>query len=308
MPKEGQPTWVEVDGRELRLTNLDKVLYPEAGLTKAAVVDYYAKIAPVLLPHVAGRPMTMKRYPDGVDGESFYEKNCPSHRPEWVLTARVPSGRSASGHIDFCVVDDIPTLVWVANLASLELHPYLHVAPQLEQPTMVVFDLDPGPPAGLLEAARVALEVRELLDELDLASLVKTSGGKGIQVYLPLNSPVTYDETGAFARALAQLLERRSPDRVVANMRKDLRVGKVLVDWSQNNAHKTTVGVYSLRARPRPTVSTPVRWEEVEEAVAAGDAARLAFEHDAVIERVEASGDLFRPAVESVQELPALRP
>ncbi|MGH3442504.1 MAG: non-homologous end-joining DNA ligase [Nitriliruptorales bacterium] len=307
MAADGQPTWVEVEGRELRLSNLHKVLYPSAGLTKAAVVDYYARIAPVLLPHIAGRPMTLKRYPDGVDAEYFYEKNCPGHRPDWVVTARVPSGRSAGGYIDFCVVEDVPTLVWVANLASLELHPYLHRAPDLDRPTTVVFDLDPGEPAGLLEAAQVALDVRGLLDELDLESVVKTSGGKGIQVYLPLNSSVGYEDTGGFARALAQLLERGAPDRVVANMRKDLRAGKVLVDWSQNNAHKTTVGVYSLRARARPTVSSPLRWSEVEAAVEAGDASSLVFEYDDVLERVEASGDLFRPVLDTVQELPTLR-
>ncbi len=297
-------TAVSVGGRTLTLSNLDKVFYPATGKTKAEVLDYYVRIAPVLLPHVEDRPMTLKRYPDGVDAEFFYEKNCPSHRPEWVRTVRVDSGRG--GVIDFCIVDDLPTLVWVANLASVELHPYLHRSAELSRPTMVVFDLDPGPPAGLPECAHVALRLRDVLARLDLTTVVKTSGSKGLQVYLPLNTPVTYPHTTSFARALAQMLEREDQAGVVSNMRKDLRRGKVLVDWSQNSEHKTTVGVYSLRAREQPTVSTPLRWEEVEAVFAGKDPNSLMFEARDVLRRAEEHGDLFAPAVELRQHLPDL--
>jgi bifunctional non-homologous end joining protein LigD len=294
---------VAVDGRRLKLSNLDKVLYPEAGFTKAQVLDYYTRIAPVLLPHLRDRPLTLKRYPDGVDAEYFYEKQCPSHRPEWVTTAPVWSGRNERT-IDFCLANDLPTLVWVANLASIELHTALHRAPALSQPTCVVFDLDPGEPAGLAECVTVALELRQALDDLGLASVVKTSGSKGLQVYVPLNTPVTYDGTKGFSKALAQILERRHPKLVVSNMAKELRKGKVLIDWSQNDEHKTTVSVYSLRARPRPTVSAPLQWEEVE--TAAGGTPLPAVEADAAVERVERHGDLFAPLDELTQQLPGL--
>lgn len=306
----GERTEVEVDGRTLSLSNLDKVLYPQAGFVKAQVIDYYRRIAPVLLAHLHRRPITLKRYPDGVDAEYFYEKNCPDHRPGWVGTVSVAtSGRGRgtdgdSGDIDFCVIDDLATLIWVANLASLELHPYLHRADALERPCAVVFDLDPGRPAGLIEAAEVALRIREICEQLDLRVVAKTSGAKGLQVYAPLNTPVTYDDTRLFARAVAHLLERRDGDLVTANMSKDRRRGRVLVDWSQNNAHKTTVGVYSLRARSRPTVSTPLAWNEVQGAVAAEDHQRLVFETDATLARVEEHGDLFAPMHELSQALP----
>ncbi len=295
---------MSVGGRTLSLSNLDKVLYPATGTTKAEVIDYYVRIAPFLLPHVEDRPMTLKRYPDGVHAEFFYEKNCPSHRPDWVRVVDVSSERS--GTINFCVIDDLPTLVWVANLASVELHPYLHHAPDPSRPTMVVFDLDPGPPAGLVECGRVALRLRDVLARVDLTTVVKTSGSKGLQVYLPLNTPVAYGQTTSFARALAQLLEREDRIRVVSNMRKDLRRGKVLVDWSQNSEHKTTVGVYSLRARERPTVSTPLAWEEVEGMVAREDPDVLTFDARDVLRRVNEHGDLFAPAVDLRQRLPHL--
>ncbi|MFN2557362.1 MAG: non-homologous end-joining DNA ligase [Nitriliruptorales bacterium] len=298
-------TAVSVAGRTLSLSNLDKVFYPQTGTTKAEVIDYYVRIAALLLPHIEDRPMTLKRYPDGVDAEFFYEKNCPSHGPEWVRRVRVDSGRS--GTIDFCIVDDLPTLVWVANLASIELHPYLHRATAPARPTMVVFDLDPGPPAGLFECVQVALRLRDVLAQLDLKTVVKTSGSKGLQVYLPLNTPVSYEQTTPFARAVAQMLERENQAGVVSNMRKDLRRGKVLVDWSQNSEHKTTVGVYSLRARERPTVSTPLKWEEVEAVSAGENPASLMFEARDVLRRADEHGDLFAPAAELRQHLPDLR-
>jgi bifunctional non-homologous end joining protein LigD len=283
---------VRVDGRTLRLSNLQKVLYPATGFTKGAVVDYYRRVAPALLPHLRGRPLTLKRYPDGVDGESFYEKRCPSHRPPWVPTA------DADG-IEFCVAADLPTLVWVANLASLELHTSLSLAAEMARPTMLVFDLDPGEPAGIAECATVALRLRALFDRLGLACLAKTSGSKGLQVYVPLNSPLTYAETKPFAHAVARLLEEDDPELVVSRMTKELRRGKVLVDWSQNDRRKTTVCAYSLRARERPTVSTPLTWEEVE-------SGELSFEAAEVLERVNEHGDLFAPVLELRQELPSL--
>jgi bifunctional non-homologous end joining protein LigD len=294
---------VSIDERTLSLSNLDKVLYPGAGFTKGHVIDYYTRVAPVLLPHLHDRPLTLKRYPNGVDGGHFYEKRCPSHRPDWVRTAPMWSGRNA-GFIDYCVADDLATLVWLANLADLELHTPLARAVDVERPTVIAFDLDPGAPATIVECARVALDLREAFDHLGLAAFAKTSGSKGMQVYVPLNTPATYDDTKAFAYGLAQLLERRRPELVVSDMKKALRHGRVLVDWSQNDRHKTTVCVYSLRAMERPAVSTPLRWEEVEAAAAGGDPESLAFTSADVLERVGAHGDLFAPVVELEQELP----
>jgi bifunctional non-homologous end joining protein LigD len=296
---------VEVAGRPLRLSNLDKVLYPEVGFTNAQVIDYYTRVAPVVLPHLAGRPLTLKRYPNGVDEGHFYEKECPSHRPDWVRTAPIAI-RSDDRVVNFCLADDLPTLVWLANLADLELHTSLALATAVERPTMLVFDLDPGPPAAILECARVAMALRDLLEPLGLDGYVKTSGSKGLQVYFPLNVETSYAETKPFALAVAQLLERRHPELVVSSMRKDLRRGKVLVDWSQNNEHKTTVCVYSLRARERPTVSTPITWDELEAALAAEAPERLAFDSEAALARVEEHGDLFAPVLERVQPLPHL--
>jgi bifunctional non-homologous end joining protein LigD len=290
-------TVVDVDGRQLKLSNLEKVLYPEAGFTKGQVIDYYTRIAPVLLPHLRDRPLTLKRYPEGVDAEYFYEKQCPKHRPAWVQTAPVWSEHNQRA-IDFCVVNDLATLVWVANLASLELHTALHRAPEISRPDMVVFDLDPGEPAALAECAEVALWLREALDGLGLLSVVKTSGNKGLQVYVPLNTPVTYDETKGFSRALAQVLERLHPKQVTSNMAKELRRGKVFIDWSQNDEHKTTVSVYSLRARSQPTVSAPLHWKEVEAGVPP------VVDAGCALERVAAHGDLFAPLLETEQRLP----
>ena len=294
---------VEVGGRQLTLSNLEKVLYPEAGFTKGQVIDYYTRIAPVLVPHLAGRPLTLKRYPNGVAGPFFYEKNCPKHRPPWVATTPVFGGRKGET-MDYCVADDLPTLVWMANLAALELHPSLSRGSEIGRPTMLVFDLDPGPPAALLECTRVALLLKEVLDGMGLESFVKTSGSKGLQLYAPLNTAVTYDETKAFAHALAKVLEARHPQQVLSLMKKELRTGKVFIDWSQNDEHKTTVSIYSLRARPRPTVSTPVTWDEIAEAGDSGDADHLVFEAPDVLARVEEHGDLFAPVLGLEQRLP----
>ena len=295
---------VEVGGRHLKLSNLEKVLYPATGFTKAEVIDYYTRIAPVLVPHMKGRPLTLKRYPNGVDGKFFYEKNCPSHRPEWVTTAAVYS-RQNKADINFCVVEDVPTLVWAANLASLELHTSLARAEAIQEPTMLVFDLDPGAPATIKECCGVGLELRRMFSELGLQSFAKTSGSKGLQVYVPLNTPVTYEATKPFALAVAQHLEQKDPRGVLSNMKKELRTGKVFVDWSQNDDHKTTVCVYSLRARERPTVSTPVSWDEVD-AHHRGKLKELAFTADQVLARVERDGDLFAPLLELKQALPEL--
>jgi bifunctional non-homologous end joining protein LigD len=267
------------------------------------VIDYYRRVAPALLPHLRGRALTMKRYPDGVDGPHFYEKQCPSHRPDWVRTAPI----STKGKkIEFCVIDDLPTLVWAANLADLEMHTSLSCVQDVQRPTMTVFDLDPGLPAALLDCAQVALWMREILEQLGLQCFAKTSGSKGLHFYIPLNTPVTYEETKPFAHALARLMEKQHPEGVTSNMKKELRKGKVFIDWSQNDDFKTTVCVYSLRARERPTVATPVKWEEIESALDAGEPERLSFEADAVLERIDEHGDLFAPVLELEQSLPKL--
>jgi bifunctional non-homologous end joining protein LigD len=292
---------VEVEGRELSLSNLDKVMYPEVGFTKGQVIDYYTRIAPVLLPHLRDRPLTLKRYPNGVEGGHFYEKQCPSHRPDWVRSEPV---ELSSKTIQFCICDDLPTLVWLANLADLELHPSLSKVPDVERPTLMAFDLDPGPGTGLAQCCEVAVILREALQHLGLECFPKTSGSKGIQVYVPLNvDGVDYDHgTKLISNALARHLEAEHPKLIVSSQKKELRKNKVLIDWSQNDEHKTTVGVYSLRARERPTVSTPLSWDEVE----AGDAEALVFEADEVLERVEEHGDLFARVEELKQSLPDL--
>jgi bifunctional non-homologous end joining protein LigD len=292
--EEANALVAEVDGRHVKLSNLDKVLYPEAGFAKRDVIDYHARVAPAVLPHLEGRALTLKRYPNGVDAAFFYEKNAPRHRPDWVTTARV-------GSIDYVVVDHPATLVWLANLADLELHTSLALAREPERPTLVAFDLDPGPPATVVECARVALLLEGMFQGLGLQSFAKTSGSKGMQVYLPLNSEATFAQTKGFAKAVAELLAREEPDLVVARQTKSARAGKVLVDWGQNDANKTTVSVYSLRAMARPTVSTPVRWEEVRATQVPED---LTFEARDVLRRVEEHGDLFAPVLTLVQRLP----
>jgi len=292
---------VEVDGKQLSLSNLDKVMYPAVGFTKGHVIDYYTRVAPALLPHLRDRPLTLKRYPNGVDGGHFYEKQCPSHRPDWVRSEPV---ELSSKTIHFCVCDDLPTLVWLANLADLELHPSLSNVPEVERPSIMAFDLDPGEGTGLRECCEVALILRAALDQLGLESFAKTSGSKGIQVYVPLNVPgVDYDHgTKRLSQALARHLESAHPKLIVSSQRKDLRRNKVLIDWSQNDEHKTTVSVYSLRAREWPTVSTPLAWDEVED----GDPDALVFEAEDVLARVEQHGDLFEPVANLKQQLPDL--
>ena len=292
-----------VEGRRLKLSNFHKVLYPRTGFTKGQLVEYYARIAPALLPHLHDRPLTLKRYPNGVEAGHFYEKQCPGHRPEWVATERIQSEREERA-IDYCLANDLPTLVWLGNLADLELHPSLSLAGDIERPTTLAFDLDPGAPADLVDCCAVALWLRRVLEAVGLDAYPKTSGSKGLQVYVPLNTDVSYADTKPFAKAVAELLEKEHPDRVVSRMAKELRRGKVFVDWSQNDRHKTTVSVYSLRARERPTVSTPVSWEEVEETLEGGKAENLTFECGAVLERVTETGDLFAPVLSQVQELP----
>ncbi len=296
---------VEVDGRRIVLGNLDKVFYPQAGFTKGDVVDYYARIAPALIPHLRDRPLTLKRYPEGVDGPFFYEKRCPRYRPDWFRTEPVWSEGNQED-IDYCVVDDLSSLVWLVGIADLELHTALAAAREIDRPTMMVFDLDPGPPADVVACCDVALILRRLLTALGLECVAKTSGSKGVQVYVPLNEPgTTYEETKGFAHAVARLLEQRHPDLVVERMTKSLRGGKVLVDWSQNDRNKTTVCAYSLRARARPTVSTPLRWTEVERAARTRRGDGLVFEARDVLARVDRHGDLFAPALSLRQRLPS---
>lgn len=297
--------FVEVEGQQLKLSNLEKVLYPEIGFTKAQVIDYYTRIAPYLLPHLRNRPLTLKRYPDGVEGEYFYEKESPSHRPEWVQTVPV-FGHRKGREINYTLANDLPTLVWLANLADLELHSSLSLAEDVSRPTLLAFDLDPGPPATIVECCQVALWLRDLFRHLDLEAFPKTSGSKGMQVYVPLNVPTTYEQTKSFARALAELLAREHPELVVSKMAKKLRDGKVFVDWSQNDEHKTTICIYSLRAQSRPTVSTPIEWDEVRGCLDSEDLERLVFNSDQALERAKRLGDLFAPVLESEQELPEL--
>lgn len=296
---------VDVEGHRIKLSNLDKIFYPQTRFTKAEVIRYYTQIAPVLLPHLRDRPLTLKRYPEGVEGGHFYEKECPAYRPEWVATAPIQSeGRDRI--INYCLIKDLATLVWVANLADLELHTSLSTYPDIARPTMLVFDLDPGAPAAILECAQVALRLRALFNELGLECLAKTSGSKGIQVYVPLNTTVSYEATKGFARTVAELLERRDPGEVTANMNKSARGGKIFIDWSQNDEAKTTVCVYSLRAKNRPTVSAPITWEEIEHAWRHRRAQALDLDHRDVLARVARYGDLFEPALTRKQQLPAL--
>lgn len=298
-------TVVDIQGKRLKLSNLEKVLYPAVGFTKGQVIDYFVRISPVLLPHLKGRPLTLKRYPNGVNGMFFYEKNCPQHRPEWVQVAPVWSAGN-NKWMNYCLAQDLPTLVWAANLADLELHTSLSLAKDVLRPTFIVFDLDPGEPANMVQCCQVGLWVRALFSQLGLESFAKTSGSKGLQIYVPLNTPVTYDDTKPFAHELARLLETQHRDLVVSDMKKALRVGKIFVDWSQNDDHKTTICVYSLRAKERPTVSTPVTWEEVENCLAKKDPKLLVFDSAQVLDRVQQYGDLFEPVLRLKQKLPPI--
>lgn len=282
------------------MSNLDKVLYP-SGFTKSQVIDYMARIAPVAIPHLTGRALTFRRYPDGTDTAGFFEKRCPGHRPPWVAVALGPGDRK--GGIEYCRIDEVAAMVWAANMAAIELHAPMALADDLATPRALVFDFDPGAPAGIAECCRVAVAARHVLDAVGLRGWCKTSGSKGLQMYVPLNTPgATHEGAADFALAVGQVLERQLPGEVTTVMAKAVRPGKVFVDWSQNAFHKTTVAPYSLRARPEPTVSTPVEWDEVE-ACAAGEA-ELRFTSDEALERAESYGDLFAPVLSTEQELP----
>ncbi|MBL9168401.1 MAG: non-homologous end-joining DNA ligase [Verrucomicrobiales bacterium] len=295
---------ITVKGRELDVSNVEKVFYPKTGFTKGEVINYYINIASWLLPHLKNRPLTMKRYPDGVEGKYFYEKQCPSHKPVWVKTIKV---KKTEGSIDYCVINSLSALVWTSNLANLELHTFLHVAPAVEKPRAVAFDLDPGEPANILDCCVVALRLKALFDKLKRECFPKTSGSKGLQIYLPLNSPVSYTQTKEFARQVAQAMAERYPKSVVARMEKKLRAGKVFIDWSQNDAHKTTVNVYSLRAKEFPSVSTPLTWKEVTLATKSRNADSLFFGPDEVLQRVKKMGDLFERVLSMKQKLPKIQ-
>ncbi|MGH7953944.1 MAG: non-homologous end-joining DNA ligase [Limisphaerales bacterium] len=298
-------TEIKIDGKNLALSNLDKILYPKAKFTKGQVVDYYIRAAPVLLPHLKNRPLTLKRYPNGVEQNFFYEKKCPTFRPAWLQTAPVWS-KTNHQKISYCLANDLPSLIWAVNLADLEFHTSLARYKKVDQPTVVVFDLDPGPKMDALDCAGVALGLRAIFEKLNLKCFPKTSGSKGLQLYVPLNTAVTFDETKNFARAIAQNFAARHPGKVVSQMAKKLRPGKIFIDWSQNDNHKTTVCVYSLRAKERPTVSTPLKWSEVEGALKNRSAAKLSFEASDVLKRVEKFGDLFEPVLILKQKLPNL--
>ncbi len=292
----------EVAGRALKVSNLDKVLYPLVGFTKAQVIDYYVRIADVMLPHIADRGVTLRRWPDGVTEGSFFEKRCAEHRPEWIDTCLGPGDRR--GGINYCRIAETAALAWVGNMAALEVHAPMARCGDVESPTTVVFDLDPGSPATIIECAQVALLIRDVLDSLGLDSWAKTSGSKGMQLYLPLNTEHTHQHASDFALAVAQLIEKQNPAAVTANMAKRERSNRVFIDWSQNSRHKTTIAPYSLRGKERPTVSTPISWDEVSDA-ASGEP--LHFEAADVLERVAGEGDLFAAVVELEQSLPTPR-
>ena len=291
---------VEIEGRTISLSNLDKVLYPN-GFTKSQVIDYMARIAPVAVPHLTGRALTFKRFPDGTDTNGFFEKRCPGHRPPWVDVALGPGDRK--GGIEYCRIDETASMVWAANMAAIELHAPMACADDLDVPRALVFDFDPGAPAAIAECCAVALGVRDVLDSVGLQGWCKTSGSKGLQMYVPLNtSAATHDAAADFALAVGQVMERQRPKEVTTVMAKAERPGKIFVDWSQNAFHKTTIAPYSLRARDEPTVSTPVTWDEV--AACADGAVELRFTSDQVLDRVDAHGDLFAPVLRVEQELP----
>ncbi len=295
----------EVAGRRLTLTNLEKDLYPSYGFTKAQILEYYRRISPFMLPHLKGRALTLKRYPNGVEEEFFFEKRCPSHRPPWVVTAEIPQHNGEE--MTVCLVNDLNTLIWVGNLASLELHVPLAGAASPGTPDAVVFDLDPGDPAGILDCARVALILRELLAPLKLEGFVKTSGQKGLHVYLPLNRrEATFADTKKFSKSVAEVLQRNYPELVTAKMAKAERTGKVFINWSQNDASKTMVSVYSLRAREKPFVSFPLPWGELEELAGRGDPEKFFVLAPEAQSRAEKKGDLFREVLVKKQKLPYL--
>ena len=303
MAKAGQQ--IRVDGKTLSVSNLEKALYPKAGFTKGQVIEYYARVSGYLLPHLKDRPVTMKRYPDGVRGKFFYEKDAPRYTPDWVRTFPVPR-RGGGRPIRYILINDRATLVWCANLANLEIHPFLHRVPHIDRPSYAVFDLDPGEGSDILNCSEVAFLLKEVLDHLKLKSFAKVSGSKGIQVYVPLNTAVMYEQAQGFARTVAQFLEREHPNLVISEMAKAARTRKVFIDWSQNSDFKTTAGVYSLRAkRETPFVSMPVTWEELERARKERDSKSLDWQPEAALERLEKIGDLFAPVLKLKQRLPA---
>jgi bifunctional non-homologous end joining protein LigD len=296
---------IEIEGKQLKLTNLDKVFYPATGFTKGQVIDYYARIAPVLIPHLKDKPLTLKRYPNGVNEPPFFEKNATKYRPDWVKTVPIWS-EGNKRNVNYILCNDLPTLIWVENLGSIELHPSLSLAQDITCPRSIVFDLDPGPPANIVQCCQVAIWLRTIFEHLKLESFPKTSGSKGMQIYVPLNTKTSYDETKPLAHALARLLENEHRDLVVSDMKKAIRTNKVFVDWSQNDEHKTTVSVYALRARERPTVSTPITWDEVEHCLKKKDVKLLVFESQQTLDRVQKMGDLFAPLLQLKQKLPKL--
>jgi bifunctional non-homologous end joining protein LigD len=298
---------VEAAGRRLRITNLHKTMYPIAGLTKGEVIDYYARVADAMLPHVAGRPLTLKRFPDGLGGAYFFEKQCPRHRPDWVTTVPIWVDAYAT-HYDYCVVSEPATLVWLANLASLEVHPALARAGDLSRPTVLAFDIDPGYPAGPVEACQVALWLRGLLEVLGLTPFVKSSGSKGLHVLVPIEDRATHAATKGFARQVAETLAERFPALALANIARARRSGKVLIDWAQNDRHKTIVAPYSLRATDPPTVSVPLRWAEVERTLDTGDPDPLVLDPPAMLRRLAREGDLWEEMPRLGQRLPAAAP
>ena len=299
------PASMKIGSKVIPVSNLNKVLYPEAGFTKGQVIDYYLRVAPAILPHLKGRPLTLKRYPNGVNSIFFYEKRCPAHRPKWVTTGKVWS-EGNNDYINYCLVEDRATLVWLANLACLEMHTLLSKMPDVGRPTSMVFDLDPGPPANILNSIRVGLMMRDTLRKLGLESFAKASGSKGLHLWVPLNTPgLTFERTKQFAHAIALMFEREHPKESLSVMRKDLRKGKVFIDWSQNDEHKTTACAYTLRARPQPTVSAPVTWAELEAALHKRDPDRIAFRTDDVLKRLDKHGDLFAPVLKLKQKLPS---
>ena len=300
----GEKQTLRLGRKSIEVSNLDKVFYPETGFTKGDVLAYYREVAPAVVPHLKGRALTLKRYPDGVEGNFFYEKRCPPYAPEWMKTVTMRRKRD-NKDIEYCSVGDMASLLWTVNLGNLELHTSLALGKDVARPSFLVFDLDPGPGTDVIDCVRVAFWIKELLDGLGLESFCKTSGSKGIQLFAPLNTKVTYDETGPFAHAVARAIENDHPGDVVTKMKKDLRKGKVLIDWSQNDDHKTTVTVYSLRARSHPTASTPVTWDEMRSALKAKKPSRLVFDFKDVLKRVDKQGDLFAPVVQMKQKLPA---
>jgi bifunctional non-homologous end joining protein LigD len=295
---------IHIEGRELTISNAAKVYFPESGFTKGKVIAFYTDIADLILPHLHARPLTLKRFPEGVTGEHFYEKNAPVHTPPWVKRFAVPRSERG-GEINYILCNDRATLIWATNLGDIEKHVLLARAPNLDRPTSIVFDLDPGEPAGILDCAEIALRMKEVFDALKLECFVKVSGSKGLHLTVPLNTKVSYEMTQPFARAIAELAVQQMPDRVVSEMAKTIRRGKVLIDWSQNSDFKTTVCVYAMRAKREPFISMPVTWEELRKAVKRGDEKGLFFTPGAALKRCKRLGDLFAPVLKLKQKLPS---